>query len=46
MKTYRKELWFHAPNQQALINITPEVKKYIDESWVSQGLLLVHTKHI
>jgi len=46
MKTYRKELWFNVSTRRAFINITPDVKKFIDGSRVSEGLLLVHTKYI
>ncbi|MGD8958840.1 MAG: hypothetical protein PVI27_03260 [Desulfobacteraceae bacterium] len=46
MKSYRKELWFNVPTRRAFINITPDVQKCIDESSVSEGLVLVNTKHI
>jgi thiamine phosphate synthase YjbQ (UPF0047 family) len=46
MKSYRKELWFNVPTRRAFINITSDVQKCIDESGVSEGLVLVSTKHI
>jgi thiamine phosphate synthase YjbQ (UPF0047 family) len=46
MKSYRKELWFNIPTRRAFINITPDVQQCIDESGVSEGLVLVNTKHI
>ncbi|MGD9332293.1 MAG: hypothetical protein PVJ53_13355 [Desulfobacterales bacterium] len=46
MKSYRKELWFNVPTRRAFINITPDVQKCIDASGVSDGFVLVNTKHI
>ena len=46
MKSYRKELWFNVPTRRAFINITPDVQKCIDESGVSEGLVLVNAMHI
>jgi thiamine phosphate synthase YjbQ (UPF0047 family) len=43
VKTYRKELFFEVPTRRAFINITPDVQKCIDESGVSDGLVLVNT---
>ncbi|HKP81155.1 MAG TPA: hypothetical protein VJT69_04010 [Pyrinomonadaceae bacterium] len=42
MKSYRKELWFNVPGRRAFINITPQVKKYLRESGVEEGLALVN----
>lgn len=41
MKSYRKELWFEAPTRRAFINITGKVQKYLTESGVKEGLILV-----
>ena len=46
MKSYRKELWFNVPNRRALINITPEVQKALQESGIQEGLCLVNAMHI
>jgi len=46
MKSYRKELWFDAPNRRALINVTDEVEKCLAESGVREGLCLVNAMHI
>jgi len=46
MKSYRKELWFNTPTRRALINITPQVRQCVDESGVTEGLVLVNAMHI
>ncbi|MCK5163209.1 MAG: YjbQ family protein, partial [Desulfobacula sp.] len=46
MKTYRKELWFEIPTRRAFINITPDVQKCINESKVTEGLVLINAMHI
>ena len=46
MKSYRKELWFQVPSRRALINITPEVRKALQESGIQEGLCLVNAMHI
>ncbi len=46
MKSYRKELWFNTPTRVALINITQEVQKAVEESGVKEGLCLVNAMHI
>lgn len=46
MKSFRKELWFNVPNRRALINITPEVQKALQESGIQEGLCLVNAMHI
>jgi len=46
MKSYRKELWFNTPTRRAFINITPQVKKALQESGIQEGLLLVNAMHI
>jgi secondary thiamine-phosphate synthase enzyme len=46
MKTYRKELWFNIPSRRAFINITPEIRRCVDESGIQEGLVLVNAMHI
>ncbi len=46
MKSYRKELWFKTNSRRQLINITPSVQECLDESGVSEGLVLVNAMHI
>jgi secondary thiamine-phosphate synthase enzyme len=46
MKTYRKELWFNIPSRRALVNITPEVQRCLEESGVTEGFILVNAMHI
>jgi secondary thiamine-phosphate synthase enzyme len=46
VKTYRKELWFDVPTRRAFINITPDVQQCIDESGITEGLVLVNAMHI
>ena len=46
MKSYRKELWFKAPQRRAFINITPDVNECLRESGVQEGLCLVNAMHI
>ncbi len=46
MKSYRKELWFNVPERVGLINITPQVEEALQESGISEGLVLVNAMHI
>ena len=46
MKSYRKELWFNIPQRRAFINITGQVKSCLQESGISEGLILVNAMHI
>ncbi len=46
MKSFRKELWFEVPARRAYINITPEIEKYVRESGIKEGLVLVNAMHI
>jgi len=46
MKSYKKELWFNAPERVAFINITNQVEDALDESGIKEGLCLVNTMHI
>lgn len=46
MKSFRKELWFNTSRRRELINITPYVESCVNESGVSEGLVLVNAMHI
>ena len=46
MKSYRKELWFNAPNRREFINITPQVEEALRESGVKEGFVLCNAMHI
>jgi len=46
VKSYRKELWFEAPQRRQLINITPQVEEALAESGIQEGLCLVNAMHI
>ncbi len=46
MKSYRQELWFQVPGRRAFINITPQVEHCLEESGVTEGLVLVNAMHI
>ena len=46
MKSYKKELWFNAPERMHFTNITPEVNSCLAESGIQEGLVLVNAMHI
>ncbi len=46
MKSYRKELWFHARQRREFINITPEVETCLVESGIKEGFVLCNAMHI
>jgi len=46
MKSYRKELWFDIHKRREFVNITPYVQECLEESGVSEGLLLCNAMHI
>jgi secondary thiamine-phosphate synthase enzyme len=46
MKSYRKELWFNVPTRRGFINITEQVERCLQDSGVSEGLVLVNAMHI
>jgi secondary thiamine-phosphate synthase enzyme len=46
MKSYRKELWFEAPQRRAFFNITAQVEACLRESGIREGLVLVNAMHI
>ena len=46
MKSHRRELTFHLNSRRGLINITRQVQEAVDESGISEGLVLVNPMHI
>ena len=46
MKSFRKELWFHADQRRQIIRITPQVVEALEESGIQEGLCLVNAMHI
>lgn len=46
MKSYRKELWFNTSSRRELINITPDVRRCLEESGIQEGICLVNAMHI
>ncbi len=46
MKSHRKELWFNFPTRRGFENITQKVQAIIDESGVSEGIVLICAMHI
>jgi secondary thiamine-phosphate synthase enzyme len=46
MKSFRKELWFHLPTRRGFVNITDQVRAFVEESGVREGLVLVNAMHI
>jgi secondary thiamine-phosphate synthase enzyme len=46
MKSYRKELWFEAPQRRQIIHITPQIEECLRESGIKEGLCLVNAMHI
>jgi secondary thiamine-phosphate synthase enzyme len=46
MKSYRKELWLNAPARMHFTNITPDIREFLTESGIKEGLVLVNAMHI
>lgn len=46
MKSYKKELWFNAPERVAFINITNQIEEALHESGIKEGLCLINAMHI
>jgi secondary thiamine-phosphate synthase enzyme len=46
MKSFRKELWFNVATRREFINITRDVEVAIEESGITEGLVLVNAMHI
>ncbi len=46
MKSFRKELFFSLPKRFGLVNITEDVTQALEESGITEGLVLVNSMHI
>lgn len=46
MKSYRQELWFEIPSRRGFVNITAQVQKCLEESRITEGLVLINAMHI
>ncbi|HVX02896.1 MAG TPA: YjbQ family protein, partial [Nitrososphaera sp.] len=46
MKSRTEYLTFNTKDRHAFINITPQVRKVVDESGVKEGIVLVNAMHI
>jgi len=46
MESYKKELWFNAPERVSFINITNQVEDALSESGIKEGLCLINAMHI
>lgn len=46
MKSYTKYLWFNTPEKRAIIRITDEVERAVEESGIKEGLCLVSSMHL
>jgi len=46
MKSYRKELWFEIPTRRGFINITPQVEECLQESKITEGIVLCNPMQI
>jgi secondary thiamine-phosphate synthase enzyme len=46
MKSKTAYLTFNTPTRHAFINITPQVRKVVEESGVKEGIVLVNAMHI
>ncbi len=46
MKSYRKELWFHTSERMAFLNITQQVEQCLEDSGITEGLVLINAMHI
>jgi len=46
MKSKTQYLTFNTPTRRAFINITPKVRKIVEESEIKEGLCLVSAMHI
>ena len=46
MKSFRKELWFNVTSRRGFVNITPQVEDCLQESGITEGIILVNAMHI
>tara|TARA_R110002072_G_scaffold151667_1_gene301151 strand:- start:67 stop:252 length:186 start_codon:yes stop_codon:yes gene_type:complete len=46
MKTLTKELWMDIPKRRQIVSIHDDVEQLVEESGVTDGLILINAKHI
>lgn len=46
MKSFTSYLWFNTTHEQEFINITDELKTFLKESGIQEGMMLVSAMHI
>ncbi len=46
MKSYTDYLWFETSERYALVNITQDIRRRLEESGIQEGLCLVSAMHI
>jgi secondary thiamine-phosphate synthase enzyme len=46
MKSLTKHLTFNIKSRRGFVNITPDIRKLVDQSQVQEGLCLVNAMHI
>ena len=46
MKSFTKHLTFNIKSRRGFVNITPDIRKLVDQSQVQEGLCLVNAMHI
>lgn len=46
MKTLTKELWMEVPARRAIVSLQADVEQLVEESGVSEGIVLVNAMHI
>ena len=46
MKTLTKEIWMNVPERRAIVSIHKEIERYVRESGVADGLVLINAMHI
>ncbi len=46
MKTLTKEIWVNVPQRRAIVSVHNEVERLVDQSGVTDGLVLVNAMHI
>jgi secondary thiamine-phosphate synthase enzyme len=46
MKTLTKELWMNVPERRAIVSLHREVERFVEESGVRDGLVLINAMHI
>lgn len=46
MKSYRKEISIHVTAHRGFINITPQVEQCVRESGITEGMVLINSRHV